>query len=59
MQGVVREEAIRVGWSQIVRGLIYWAKLLVSYMRGISDLWKVFKQAYMLSFHFTKTVDTI
>lgn len=26
-------------------------------MRGIWDLWKVFKQANMLSLHFTKTVD--
>lgn len=59
MKGVVREEAILVGWSQILRGLIYWAKLLDFYIRGILDLWKVFKQANMLSLHFTKAADRI
>lgn len=56
---MVGEEAILVGWSQILRGPIYWAKLLGAYIRGILDLWKVFKEENMLSLHFTKTVDRI
>ena len=28
-------------------------------MRGIRDLWKIVKQANMLSLHFTKIVDRI